>query len=190
MAPRTKEDNLRIQEQTRQKIVMAALQAFGEKGYASTTVSQIAKEAGISKGLIYHYYNSKEEVLKGIFDMMVDEGEGMMADWEGKGSEEKLRQTIAFSINFMKQQTNVMRFMMSLALQPAAIADLEEVMSEQRENMMRSYQQVFSGLGYEDAEAEGYYMGAVLDGAALGLMTVPEYPIDKIEKMILKRYNL
>ena len=89
MAPRTKKENLKIQEQTRQKILMAALQAFGEKGYASTTVSQIAKEAGISKGLIYHYFSSKEEVLKGIFDMMVQEGKALMEGWEQQNSQRK-----------------------------------------------------------------------------------------------------
>ncbi len=190
MAPRTREENLRIQEQTRQKIVMAALQAFAEKGYASTTVSHIAREAGISKGLIYHYFSSKEEVLKGIFDMMVQEGEAIISHWENKAPKEKLRQTIDESVQFIKQRPSFMRFMMSLALQPAVIADLEEVMEAKKEEMMTRYQQLFADLGYDDPEAEAYYTGAVLDGAALGYMSTKNYPLDKMIQILLNRYGL
>lgn len=190
MAPRTKKQNQLIQEQTRQKIIMAALQAFGEKGYASTTVSQIAKEAGISKGLIYHYYNSKEEVLKGIFDMMVQEGETLMQGWQDKTPREQLKQLISGSVHFMKNQTHVMRFMTALAIQPAVIADLEEVMEAEKERMMQRYQKVFKDLGYEDPELEAYSLGAYLDGIGLGYMVVKDYPLDKLEQQLLKKYNL
>lgn len=190
MSPRTKEENLKIQEQTRLKIVMAALKAFGEKGYASTSVSQIAREAEISKGLIYHYFSSKEDVLKGIFAMMVQEGEVIMGDWENKTPAEKLRHTISESVSFIRNQPNVMRFMMSLALQPAAIADLEEVMEEQKGQMMARYQQLFLDLGYTDPEAEAYYTGALLDGAAMGYLSVKDYPLEKVAQILLKRYEL
>ena len=169
---------------------MVALQAFGEKGYASTTVSQIAKEAGISKGLIYHYYNSKEEVLKGIFQMMVQEGETLMQGWDEKTPEDQLRQLISGSVFFMKNQTNVMRFMTSLAIQPAVIDDLEEVMESEKERMMQQYQQIFKKLGYDDPELEAYTMGAMLDGMGLGYMVVNDYPIDKLELKLLKYYGL
>ena len=190
MSPRTKEDNLKIQEQTRLKIVMAALKAFGEKGYASTTVSQIAKEAGVSKGLIYHYFSSKEEVLKGIFDMMVQEGEVIMGGWENKSTKEKLRHTITESVSFIKNQPNVMRFMMSLALQPAAIAYLEEVMESQKAETMARYGALFAELGFSDPEAEAYYTGAVMDGAAMGYLSTKDYPLEKIVQILLNRYDL
>lgn len=190
MAPRTKKENLKIQEQTRQKILMSALQAFGEKGYASTTVSQIAREAGISKGLIYHYFNSKEEVLKGIFEMMVQEGEALMKGWEEKTPKDQLRQLISGSVLFMKSQPHVMRFMTALAIQPAVIADLEEVMEAEKNRMMAQYQQSFEKLGYDDPELEAYYMGAFLDGMGLGFMVIKDYPIDKMEQKLLKRYDL
>ncbi len=190
MAPRTKEENLKILEQTRQKIVMAALKAFGEKGYSSTTVSQIAKEAGISKGLIYHYFSGKEDVLKGIFDMMVVEGQSLMEDWEKKTPKEQLRQLITGSIHFMKAQPHIMRFMTALAIQPAVMANLEEVLEAQKNGMMKQYEQTFEQLGYDDPELEAYYLGAFLDGTGLGFMVIKDYPIDKMEQKLLKRYNL
>jgi len=190
MSPRTKKQNQIIQEQTRQQIVLAALKSFSEKGYTSTSVSAIAKEAGISKGLIYHYFDSKEEVLKGIFSMMLKEGDRIMEGWEGKTAKEKLRHSIIESIQYIKSQSRVMRFMLSLALQPAVIQDLEELMEREKQRSMEKYQEIFSELGYEDPELEAYYTGAVLDGATLAYVSVKDYPLDKLEQKLLKQYNL
>lgn len=190
MSPRTKEENLKIQELTRQKIIMAALQLFAEKGYAPTSVSQIAKEAGISKGLIYHYFSSKEEVLKGIFGMLVQKGEEIFQQWDGQTPKEKLRITITQSVEMIKTQSQIMRFMASLALQPDVTQDLKEITEVKRNEMMTVYQQVFKDLGYPDPEAEAYFTGALLDGLLLGFLSVENYPIDKIEQILLKRYNL
>src|SRR5690606_6088010 len=177
-------------ELTREKIIMAAFQLFAEKGYASSSVSQIAKEAGISKGLIYHYFKSKEEVLKGIFDMLVQKGEVIFEQWGGQTPKEKLRITITESVNMIKTQPQIMRFMASLSLQPDAAQDLKEISDIKREEMMAIYQQVFEELGYHDPEAEAYYTGALLDGILLGHLSISNYPIDKIEQILLKRYNL
>lgn len=190
MAPRTKKQNQIIQEQTRQQIVLAALKSFSERGYASTSVSAIAKEAGVSKGLIYHYFDSKEEVLKGIFSMMLKEGDRIMHGWEGKSAKEKLRYSITESVEFIKHQTQVMRFMLSLALQPAVIKDLEELMEREKQRSMEKYKDIFRELDYEDPELEAYYTGALLDGATFGYVAVKDYPLEKLEQKLLKHYNL
>jgi AcrR family transcriptional regulator len=45
----------------------AAVRAFARKGYHSCRVGEIAEEAGVAYGLVYHYFGSKEEVLQEIF---------------------------------------------------------------------------------------------------------------------------
>jgi len=47
----------------RQQIVSAATKLFSEQGYYSTTIQHIAREAGISVGLIYQYFRDKDDVL-------------------------------------------------------------------------------------------------------------------------------
>ncbi len=49
-----------------QEITDAALAAFAEKGYAATRVDDVAKRAGISKGLLYLYFKTKEELFKAV----------------------------------------------------------------------------------------------------------------------------
>jgi AcrR family transcriptional regulator len=45
----------------------AAVRAFARKGYHSCRVGEIAEEAGVAYGLVYHYFGSKQEVLEEIF---------------------------------------------------------------------------------------------------------------------------
>jgi TetR/AcrR family fatty acid metabolism transcriptional regulator len=55
------------QEEKRQQILEAAVRAFARKGYHACRVGEIAEEAGVAYGLVYHYFGSKEEVLQTIF---------------------------------------------------------------------------------------------------------------------------
>jgi TetR/AcrR family transcriptional regulator, fatty acid metabolism regulator protein len=55
------------QEEKRRQILGAAVRAFARKGYHACRVGEIAEEAGVAYGLVYHYFGSKEEVLQTIF---------------------------------------------------------------------------------------------------------------------------
>jgi AcrR family transcriptional regulator len=48
------------------EITEAALAAFAEKGYAATRVDEVAKRAGVSKGLLYLYFKTKEDLFKAV----------------------------------------------------------------------------------------------------------------------------
>jgi len=48
------------------KIVNAAIEVFSEKGYASTSTSEIAKKAGVAEGTIFRHYKTKKELLLAI----------------------------------------------------------------------------------------------------------------------------
>ncbi|MDR2469324.1 MAG: TetR/AcrR family transcriptional regulator [Tannerella sp.] len=64
--PRTKEQNEIIRSARKQEIMDAALQAFAEKGYANTSISEIGRQVNISKGLLYNYFESKDDLLQQI----------------------------------------------------------------------------------------------------------------------------
>jgi AcrR family transcriptional regulator len=50
-------------QQTRQAIIGAAVQLFGDKGYDRTSIEQLARAAGIGKGTIYSYFKTKSEIF-------------------------------------------------------------------------------------------------------------------------------
>src|SRR5947208_5050410 len=58
----------KVVEDRREQILEAALGVFAEKGFARATNKDIAREAGITPGLIYHYFESKEALLQAIVE--------------------------------------------------------------------------------------------------------------------------
>ena len=67
----TKPRYQRRKEDRPQEITQAALEAFAEKGYAATRVEEVAKRAGVSKGLMYLYFKTKEELFKAVVKSVV-----------------------------------------------------------------------------------------------------------------------
>jgi TetR/AcrR family fatty acid metabolism transcriptional regulator len=54
-------------EDKRRVILDAAVRVFAAQGYEASRVGDIAKEAGVAYGLVYHYYRSKDAVLEAVF---------------------------------------------------------------------------------------------------------------------------
>jgi len=71
--PRLARDKI---EKNKLKIECAALQLFTRKGFHGTTVREIAKEAGVSMGKLYIYYDTKEDIF---IDLVHDQGKKMEA---------------------------------------------------------------------------------------------------------------
>jgi AcrR family transcriptional regulator len=53
----------KLVQERRGQILRAAVKLFSDKGYYTTTISQIAREAGVSTGLIYQYFGDKDDIL-------------------------------------------------------------------------------------------------------------------------------
>ncbi len=61
----------RRKEDRPEEIAEAAFEAFAAKGYSATKVEDVAKRAGVSKGLLYLYYKTKEELFKAVIRNVV-----------------------------------------------------------------------------------------------------------------------
>lgn len=73
------------------ELMDAALALFGEKGFAATRAEEVAVRAGVSKGTLYLYYESKEELLKAVIrenlSQLIAEGSEHVDTFEGTTSE-------------------------------------------------------------------------------------------------------
>jgi AcrR family transcriptional regulator len=66
--PRSEEANARIREEQRRRILAAAEHVFARKGLAAAKMSDIARTAGVSYGLAYHYFPTKEEIFAALIE--------------------------------------------------------------------------------------------------------------------------
>lgn len=62
------DSNARARSDKRERILDAAIKVFARSGYHGSRISDIAREAGIAYGLVYHYFKNKEEILGSIFE--------------------------------------------------------------------------------------------------------------------------
>lgn len=187
--PRTSSQNKKIRKKTRRKIKEAAFELFGERGFSNTSVRAIAQKAGKSKGLIYHYFDSKEDILQSIFDDLTNLGDQAMDFPEDLSPEERLTYLLETIFGYIKESTEVIRLMTALALQPDAVAKLKSSIDKYNEHQIKILAALFADLGYDNPEVEAYYLGAKLDGITLGYITLGiDYPFETMKQKILNEY--
>lgn len=71
--PRTEQQNEAHRKQQRDKLLTAALHVFARRGMAATKISDIAREAKLSHGLFYHYFQSKEEIFTHLVQLAAEQ---------------------------------------------------------------------------------------------------------------------
>jgi AcrR family transcriptional regulator len=81
----------RRKEARPQELLDAALELFVEKGFSATRSDEVAERAGVSKGTLYLYYPSKEELLKAVIQQnlgqIIAQGTGIVDEFEGPTAE-------------------------------------------------------------------------------------------------------
>jgi len=92
-----------IEEARRKQIVESALRTIAEKGYSKTSFAEIAKELGITKGLIAYHFEGKQDLFLSIIDAIIDGQARNIADrLEGRtGARERLQSYIEASFEYI-----------------------------------------------------------------------------------------
>lgn len=72
-------------EESRDRILAAAIKIFAEKGYNGARIDQIAGEAGVNKALIYYYFKSKEAILAELFETFFRRSAEMLLNFVERG---------------------------------------------------------------------------------------------------------
>ena len=111
-------------EETEQKIIEKALELFTSKGYESTSVQDIIDATGLSKGAIYHHFDSKESILLTVYERIFGKAwQEMMKIVESKemNGREKLQAIFLHSYQD-KEQVDFMISMPDLLDNPQFLA--------------------------------------------------------------------
>jgi AcrR family transcriptional regulator len=90
--PRTEEQYEAMRIATRNKIHSAAIKLFAKKGFAATSVKNIAEEAGISIGLMYRHYKKKEDLFNALVTYATEGLDRILKMFQSDGSPAELIQ--------------------------------------------------------------------------------------------------
>jgi TetR/AcrR family transcriptional regulator, fatty acid metabolism regulator protein len=93
----------------RRQIIAAAIKVFAEKGFHEARVGDVAEEAGIAYGLVYHYFASKEELLETIFRTTWTEMLARVEEVEAAGvpASEAVRQVTALLLRTWRRDPDL-----------------------------------------------------------------------------------
>lgn len=133
-------------------VLRAALGLFASQGYANTSVQQVVDAAGVTKGAMYHYFQSKDDLLFAVYDRMLtlqtDHLEAIAA--RDEPADVLLREAcvdvIETSIDFLLEGTVFFR----------SVHMLSQPRQQEVTRRRRAYHDTFAAL-LEKGQADGHY---------------------------------
>ncbi len=172
-----------------QLILQCGLELFAATGYHPTTIRMIAEKAGISLGLLYNYFKSKEEVLLAIFKTNTKD---IQAEFLSSKELESNTSLSTFIRQFFKIQKSNRSFWLlyyslklsgttSLLVAPVT-KELESTMQEILEDCLIEAEIPFPSL-------EAKFVMASLDGLAQHLLMQDNFPINDVMHLLLLKYQ-
>lgn len=188
--PRTKQQVDAIRQQRVNQILDVALDVFAYKGFHSATINDIAQKAGVAKGLLYHYYSSKEELLSHIVingmnklvERFDENHDGIITDTEMELFINDMFRKIVENRNYWKLYFSVM-------LQPNVFSkELMQKLERIYEPMVSILVQYFRHKGFQNPEMEFMILHALSDGIVINYLTNENFPLDAVKNEIIKRY--
>lgn len=195
MTPRTKKQFEELREKSRTKIVNAATELFATHGYHATTVSQIARKAKVSKGLLYNYFKSKDHMLDEIVASAMREGEEpLMAMHSLSDPFEKIKLIIEGTFTMLEDAQNRKRwqFLVSIMTQYEVRQKLQKHFTGYMDLYLPMLKQIFTDLKVPNPHIESYRLTALLDGFGLHYLLYADagkYPVKEMKTEMIKYYE-
>ena len=180
----------------RSAILTVASRLFAEKGYGSTTTSEIAQEAGVAEGTLYHHFGSKDGIFLTIFDEMVEEymagAESLVK--EGKTGAETLSGLIRFHFDHLER--NKTRFLVILRDFPIHLAAENDGRPAESRSRFGSFTDLLSAIlsrGVEDGtlhlrfpsrDSASLLRGILYGTTRHSMLGIIDVPLSRISPMV------
>ena len=189
--PKTKEQFQEIRNKSKTAIMEAALELFANNGFHSTSITQIAKKASVSKGLMYNYFKGKNELLEAVIISFYEENTDTFVEEMNQPNTPQghLEYYIDMTGHTLKTNFRHFKLFMMLSLQEDANKIINAELMPKKEPLIQQFIHWFEEMGYEKAKDEAYLVGAMMNGIALQYMTLGnEYPLDDMLQLVKNKY--
>ncbi|MFC1731557.1 TetR/AcrR family transcriptional regulator [Bacteroidota bacterium] len=191
MSPKTREQFEEIRENKKNLIMETALELFANEGFHAVSISKIAKTAGISKGLMYNYFESKEEliqeiVFKGFDDIMKlfdPNKDGILTD-------DEFDYFIDESFRLLVENRRFWKLYFSIILQPSVMGLVHDKLMKMLNPLIKTTVAFFEQKGSKDPLTDAMFFNATLDGIFFNYANNPElFQIEKLKSKIRQMFK-
>lgn len=172
---------------TRELILSKAIVLFSAKGFEATSIRKLAQECGISLGLMYNYFPSKEELLNSIIaESISDISKSFDVNYTGN-LDKDFELYLTNVTEIIKNKRDFWRTFHQLRYNVELVKANEELMYE----TMLYIQQSLSKF-LESKSRSSYFnlmIFAMIEGMITHYLILQEYPIDEVKNEIVKLYR-
>ncbi|MED4585893.1 TetR/AcrR family transcriptional regulator [Brevibacillus choshinensis] len=191
--PRSPEENGRIRQLAKENIRVAAIEVFIEKGYHAASIDDVAKRAGISKGLLYNYFSGKADLLKELILSRIEEIVHVMEEAITKSTPvEQLVYIADHALLNVQQKPNIYRFYWHIQTHPEADEIVSTYCQLLKDEMARQFKlqvDIFRRMGEANPQLQSLHFSTALHGMMLMYSTYPEnFPLLELKDEMLSRF--
>jgi len=176
----------------RQRILDKSLELFSRRGFAQTAVADIARESNISKGLLYHYFSSKEqlfeEILTSSFDIIF---EFLVGNQDGILTQREFEEFILNIFKSLEQNHLKWKLVFQLFTQPELSEKATLVLDKNRSviklrDMISDYFQRKNKINPQIQTT--YFISVILGISVIYIQNPIKYPLKQIVEFIIKEF--
>jgi AcrR family transcriptional regulator len=167
-------------KETKEKILEAAFDLFNKKGYDNTSLNEIVKRSGISKGGLFHHFESKyalgrDSLIWWTKKHMEPE---LFKDMEDEEPEKILTSFVDFMIGLLREEQNFTRFFWSIFDEAMRREEDYAIWVGFLEDYVEMVGSVYGKMGVKDPRTKAMLFLSNLDGIALYYSLLKEADID------------
>ena len=174
----------------KQKIIEVALELFAQQGYAVTSTSSIAVKAGVSEGLIFRHFTSKEGLLDAIVQLGLQEMQQLAQTIiEEKDPNSVLLHALQLPIQLIRQQPTFWKLQFSLKHQQPEIAKNytdSDILAQLKDSIENAFRQ----LKYANPRAETRLLLIIVGGIVNELDNIDQIDQDAFIRFVRDKYHL
>jgi AcrR family transcriptional regulator len=170
----------------KEKIIHAALSLFAKHGYTETSISKIAKVAGVSKGLTYTHFKNKEDLLKSVVIETIGEMTQGLMDLE----ELSIKKLLQVYFQLLKSQKDLIRLCLLLVVHPETPQMVKDMLGSQQVELLQVFTHLLKDLRGGNDDLEARILLATLDGITLEYITTGnEDLLNRMEVYLIDKYT-
>jgi AcrR family transcriptional regulator len=175
---------------SRQRILTSALELFANQGFGSTSVKAIARQAGVSQGLMYTYFTSKDDLLRAIFHEGLEDVWSTLPAGTPADPLAAIEGVLRASFALVGQHEHLWRLLYALRVQPEVTARIGVELDAWGSATLAELRRLCELAGLERPEVEARLLFAVIDGANQHRTLSSEpYPVEELITVLMGKYR-
>lgn len=174
----------------RSTVIEVATALFAEHGFEKTSVAKICEVANVSKGLVYHHFKSKDEILEEIFTSTTQRMVEMNKSTASDSPKDQLIDLIMAIFSQLKNDKLFYQLNLTIMFQPSTKKLLSSHIKDRSSTLLASTKEIFDAIDPAQSAKLSYIFIAEIDGVALDYLSVFEdYPLEEIKDYLIHKYK-